>query len=144
MTQERLNELGIPRRSFLKKSGAVFVAPVVVSFALDGVAEAQASSMPNQSFPNQSTTLVAAHARRGLLTITLSATLTASAGGAPLPGETVSFSIRGRRAGSATTDSSGVATRTDFWLFFLLGQGTYTARFAGDSTYLASTSTAPL
>jgi hypothetical protein len=144
MTQERLNELGIPRRSFLKKSGAVFVAPVVVSFALDGVAEAQASSMPNQSFPNQSTTLLAARARLGLLTITFSATLTASSGGAPLPGETITFSVCGRSVGSATTNSSGVASRTELGLVLPLGQPTYTASFAGDSTYLASSSTAPL
>jgi hypothetical protein len=144
MTQDRLDELGIPRRSFLKKAGAVFVAPVVVSFALDGVAEAQASSMPNQSFPNQSTTLVAARARPGFLTITFSARLTATAGGAPLPGETVTFSVRGRSVGSATTNASGVASHTQFGFVIPLPQATYTASFAGDGTYLPSSSTAPL
>jgi hypothetical protein len=53
MSDERLKALGIPRRSFLKRAGTVaFVAPVVVSFGLDGIAEA-GSSLPNQFNPNQ-------------------------------------------------------------------------------------------
>jgi hypothetical protein len=53
MSDERLRQLGIPRRGFLKRAGTVaFVAPVVVSFGLDGVAEA-GSSLPNQINPNQ-------------------------------------------------------------------------------------------
>lgn len=64
MSDERLDQLGIPRRRFLKRSAAAaFAAPVVVSFALDGVAEGQTSSRngiagdqrcTNQAFPNQS------------------------------------------------------------------------------------------
>jgi hypothetical protein len=143
VTQERLNELGIPRRSFLKRSaGAAFVAPVVVSFALDGVAEANAASMPNQSFPNQATMLVAARAKIGLLTITLSATLTSSSDNTPIPGEKISFSIDGRSVGSATTNSSGVAHKTIFGL--ALGCDTYTATFAGDGNYLPSSGTGHL
>lgn len=54
MSDERLRELGIPRRGFLKKAGAVaFVAPVVVSFGLDGTAEAGGRSLPSQINPNQ-------------------------------------------------------------------------------------------
>jgi hypothetical protein len=54
MSEDRLRELGIPRRGFLKKTAAAaFVAPVVVSFALDGVAEASPLTAPNQSGPNQ-------------------------------------------------------------------------------------------
>ncbi len=68
MGNERLLELGIPRRGFLKKAAvAGFVAPVVVSFGLDGVAEASARRpllpglnnhaltqlYPNQCYPNQ-------------------------------------------------------------------------------------------
>jgi hypothetical protein len=54
MSDERLQALGIPRRGFLKRAGTVaFVAPVVVSFGLDGIAEAGGTSLPNQFNPNQ-------------------------------------------------------------------------------------------
>ena len=54
MSDERIEELGLPRRAFLKRAAAAaFAAPVVVSFALDGVAEAH-QSVPNQTQPNQS------------------------------------------------------------------------------------------
>jgi hypothetical protein len=59
MGDEQLAALGLPRREFLKKAvAAAFVAPVIVSFAIDAIAEAEQSlpnqSCPNQSFPNQS------------------------------------------------------------------------------------------
>ena len=56
MSDERLEELGLQRRAFLKKATlAGFVAPVVVSFAFEGTAAAHrgSHSFPNQSFPNQ-------------------------------------------------------------------------------------------
>lgn len=55
MSDERLQQLGIPRRRFLKSTAAAaFVAPVVVSFGLDGIAEAQPGTLlPNQCFANQ-------------------------------------------------------------------------------------------
>jgi hypothetical protein len=54
MSEDRLRELGIPRRGFLKKTAtAAFVAPVVVSFGLDGIAEADTGSFSNQFCPNQ-------------------------------------------------------------------------------------------
>lgn len=144
MAGDRLDELGIPRRSFLKKSvGAVFVAPVVVSFALDGVAEARTSALPNQPH-DEPTTLVAAPAKRGLLTITFSATLTRSSNSAPLWGERIVFSIDGRDVGNATTNSSGVASSTVIGLAITIGKDAYTASFAGDSTYLPSSSSADL
>jgi hypothetical protein len=41
MSDKRLEELGLPRRTFLKRLAAAgFVAPVVASFGLDGVAQA--------------------------------------------------------------------------------------------------------
>jgi len=53
MSDERMEELGLPRRAFLKKAvAAAFAAPVVVSFALDGVAEAH-QTLPNQTLANQ-------------------------------------------------------------------------------------------
>jgi hypothetical protein len=44
------------RRSFIKKFAAgAFVAPVIASFALDGMASAApVPNFPNQGFPNQS------------------------------------------------------------------------------------------
>ena len=54
MSEDRLRELGIPRRGFLKKTAtAAFVAPVVVSFGLDGIAEADTGTFSNQTCPNQ-------------------------------------------------------------------------------------------
>jgi hypothetical protein len=44
------------RRSFIKKFAAgAFIAPVIASFALDGMASASpVPNLPNQGFPNQS------------------------------------------------------------------------------------------
>jgi hypothetical protein len=54
MSEDRFEELGIPRRGFLKKTAATaFVAPVVVSFGLDGIAEADTGSFSNQTCGNQ-------------------------------------------------------------------------------------------
>ncbi len=55
MGEDRLDALGIPRRGFLRKTAATaFVAPLVVSFGLDGVAEASpTSSVGNQPQPIQ-------------------------------------------------------------------------------------------
>jgi hypothetical protein len=54
MSEDRFQELGIPRRGFLKKTAsAAFVAPVVVSFGLDGVAGADTGSFSNQTICNQ-------------------------------------------------------------------------------------------
>jgi hypothetical protein len=54
MSDERLRELGIRRRTFLKRAAAAgFIAPVVVSFTLDGVAEAGTQSASNQCRPQQ-------------------------------------------------------------------------------------------
>jgi hypothetical protein len=55
MSDEQLKALGLPRRDFLKKAAvSAFVAPVVVSFGLDGIAEASPTQCaPNQTFSNQ-------------------------------------------------------------------------------------------
>ncbi len=56
MSDERLHELGIPRRRFLKgTAAAAFVSPLVVSFALDGSAEAR-PGMANQACANMAIT----------------------------------------------------------------------------------------
>jgi hypothetical protein len=51
MSEERLRELSIRRRTFLKRGAtAVFVAPILVSFGLDGTAEAGPRTVGNESF----------------------------------------------------------------------------------------------
>jgi len=55
MSEEHLPEPRIPRRRFLKGTAtAAFVAPVIVSFGLDGIAEADSNSPPSQCFANMS------------------------------------------------------------------------------------------
>src|ERR1700756_3391909 len=61
MSTDRLDELGIPRRAFLKgAAGAALIVPAIVSFGMDVIAEGPnasslaAQSQPNQCFPNQS------------------------------------------------------------------------------------------
>jgi hypothetical protein len=61
MSTDRLDELGIPRRAFLKRAaGAALIAPAIVSFGMDVIAEgpsvsaAPVQSQPNQCLPNQS------------------------------------------------------------------------------------------
>jgi len=61
MSDERLDELGLRRRAFLKRAAAAgFAAPLVVSFGMDGVAMAKRQRSPNQGpdskppqYPNQ-------------------------------------------------------------------------------------------
>jgi hypothetical protein len=60
MSTDRFEELGLPRRAFLKKAaGAALIAPAIVSFGMDVTAEGSSvspptQSQPNQCFPNQS------------------------------------------------------------------------------------------
>ncbi len=52
MSTERLDELGLPRRAFLKKAGAAaLAAPLIVSFGMDAIAEG--STPAGASFANQ-------------------------------------------------------------------------------------------
>ncbi len=53
---EGLDSVSRSRRSFIKKFAAgAFMAPVIASFALDGMASASPlPTFPNQGFPNQS------------------------------------------------------------------------------------------
>ena len=57
MSTKHLDELGVPRRAFLKKAGAAaLAAPVIVSFGMDAIAEGSTSTglaKPGQCFPNQ-------------------------------------------------------------------------------------------
>lgn len=61
MSTDRLEELGLPRRAFLKRAAtAALVTPAIVSFGMDVIAEgptvaaSAAQSYPNQCLPNQS------------------------------------------------------------------------------------------
>ena len=78
-------------------------------------------------------------------TVNLSATLTSS--GSAVSGKTINFTLNGNSVGSATTNGSGVATKTGASLsgiypgFYPSGVG---ASFAGDSSYSASSGTAAL
>jgi len=49
MSDERMEELGLPRRAFMKRAAAGFIAPVIVSFGLEGVADAHT----RYYYPNQ-------------------------------------------------------------------------------------------
>ncbi len=77
---------------------------------------------------------------------TLVATLTSTSTGQGISGETVSFTLDNTSVGTATTDSSGVATLSG--VTTTDAAGTYTdnvvASFAGDSTYAASSGTGDL
>jgi hypothetical protein len=60
MSTDRFEQLGLPRRAFLKKAaGAALIAPAIVSFGMDAIAEGgttsglPAQSQPNQCLPNQ-------------------------------------------------------------------------------------------
>jgi hypothetical protein len=74
-------------------------------------------------------------------TIALSATLIS--GGNPVSGKTVSFTLNGNSAGSAVTDSNGVATLNASLAG--IAAGTYpnglAASFAGDTVYAAASAT---
>ncbi|MGO9469656.1 MAG: beta strand repeat-containing protein [Isosphaeraceae bacterium] len=81
-------------------------------------------------------------------TATLTATLTSAVTGQPISGETVGFTLDGTSVGSASTDSSGIATLTGVATTDAVGThtGVVAASFAGDSTagYNASSGTGDL
>ena len=78
-------------------------------------------------------------------TVSLTATLTHNSNG--VSGETISFTLNGTSEGTATTNSSGVATLNNVSLAGI-GVGTHYgyigASFAGDSNYSSSSDTANL
>ena len=80
-------------------------------------------------------------------TVDLSATLTIISGGAPVGSQTVSFKLNGTSVGSATTNSSGIATLSNVSLAGI-SAGTYasgiSASFAAGSGFAGSTGSASL
>lgn len=99
------------------------------------------------TFTKQATTTFTADPAEGTFggTVNLKATLTS--GGSELSGKTVSFKLNGTSAGSATTDSSGVAELNNASLSGI-NAGTYAtgveAGFAGETNYVASNGSAQL
>jgi len=96
--------------------------------------------------PNYNTTIVANNAS-GILgeEVTLSATLRRVSDNAGLSGRTLKFKVNTTTIGSATTNSSGVAS-IDWTIPTNFGSGNKTIKveFAGDGTYNASSDTATL
>ena len=88
------------------------------------------------------TVLSAPPAHQVLLWITFSATLTSAFTGHPIAGQTVSFSEQGHPLCAAMTNSQGVAGCTATGV--VIGPRTYTASYAGNADYLASTANGKL
>jgi hypothetical protein len=88
------------------------------------------------------TTLVVqkAEADYGAPTVTLSATLTQTVGGAALAGRSINFTLNGLPAGSAVTDESGIATLTTSIAGLNAGlyQDAVFAEFLGEPTLQAT------
>lgn len=98
------------------------------------------SATLTQTVNKADTKLVASKATRTLAKVTFSATLTRVFDAAPLAGKTVAFKIAGSTVCSATTNTAGKAGCTVIGL--VIGSGTYTAAYAGDSTYKSINATA--
>src|SRR5690349_7473949 len=97
--------------------------------------------------PAPTTLTVAAASGTYLGSVTLSATLVTTSGGAPVAGANVDFTLPGGSAGSATTDASGVATITGASLGSTNAGGYPTgvgASFAGGSGMAAATGSGAL
>lgn len=73
---------------------------------------------------------------------TLTATLRRVSDSALLASKTITFNVDGSNAGSASTNASGVATRSWTVTAGVLGDRRMSASFAGDSTYYGTTDTA--
>ncbi|MDX3853667.1 Ig-like domain-containing protein, partial [Streptomyces sp. AK02-01A] len=77
----------------------------------------------------------------------LSATLTVRSSGAPVAGQTITFRVGTTVVGTAITNGSGVATRTNITInpLTIINAGSrYTATFAGTAGFGSSTATAAL
>jgi hypothetical protein len=95
--------------------------------------------------PTQQATSISAVSGSGTYGGTASLTATLKAGTTPLSGKSISFTINGSAAGTATTDASGVATLSGASLSGInAGTGTVGASFAGDSGFLASSGSGSL
>jgi hypothetical protein len=95
--------------------------------------------------PTQQATSISSVSGSGTYGGTASLTATLQAGTTPLSGKSISFTINGSAAGTATTDASGVATLSGASLSGInAGTGAVGASFAGDSVFLASSGSGSL
>jgi hypothetical protein len=95
--------------------------------------------------PTQQATSISSVSGSGTYGGTASLTATLKAGTTPLSGKSISFTINGSAAGTATTDASGVATLSGASLSGInAGTGTVGASFAGDSGFLGSSGSGSL
>jgi hypothetical protein len=117
---------------------------ITASYSGDGNFNSSSSPVLSEVVSKVPTKLMAAPVRQGLLTLTFSGTLTRATDGGAVADKTVAFSVSGYRVCQATTNTSGVASCTILGLAITLGPATYTASFAGDSQYLASSATGKL
>jgi hypothetical protein len=129
----------------------IFFGTTPIWGCYDGVAGATLSSgaVVNQTVVSALPTTLAVTPATGPFggTVDLSATLTIQNRGTAVAGVTVTFTVNGNAAGSATTNAAGVATLSGVSLAGI-GSGVYPsgvgAAFAGTSTQTASSGSADL
>lgn len=132
----------------ISASAAIGTISYTAKFA--GDAKHKASSGSGKIYVKD-TTSIAVSPVSGMIgqTVILSATLKRSTDGLALSGKTLSFSVDGTIVGTATTSTSGVATKSYKFPFSDsmrtgVGNRTVSVSFAGDAGYAASTSTGVL
>ena len=138
---------GTASRSYVVPNGlALGGHQITVSFAGTS-GYGSASGGPGTLTVNKASVSVSVTASSGTrgTAATLTATLTRSTDGTPLPGRTVTFTVSGRPAGMAVTNASGVASRP-----YAIPPGSSTgsqsvvASYGGDGSTLAGTGSGPL
>jgi hypothetical protein len=122
-------------------SAAGYTSATVSVTIIGGVTNTQNFSLTPSAGASTSVAVAAASGTYGG-TSTLSATLTSS--GTGVSGKSISFTLNGNPAGSASTNGAGVATLSNTSLSGI-GAGTYpsgvAASFAGDGSYTSSSGT---
>jgi Bacterial Ig-like domain (group 3)/Putative Ig domain len=121
--------------SLSSSSLAVGGHPITATYSGDGNFLTSSSNTVNQMVNKAATALVAAPASR--LNPTFSATLTRVVDGAPIAGRKLTFSVSGIAVCSGVTNASGVASCHTIGI--VLGPTSYGVSFAGDASYLATT-----
>ena len=131
----------VPGTYDVTASAPGYTSATVSVTIVSGVTTTQNFALVASTGANTSLTVATASGTYGG-TATLSATLTA--GGNGVSGKSISFTLNGSPAGSASTNGSGIATVSNASLSGI-GAGTYAsgvaASFAGDGTYASSSGT---
>ncbi len=139
------NSSGVATVSYAIPAGATIGShPIVATFAGDSTY--LASTGKGTLTVKYATTLTVANASGARGTnATLTATLTQTLGGAALSGQTVSFKVDGKPAGTAVTNASGVASLSyAISATATVGSHALSDSFAGDTTDNAATGTGTL